>query len=234
MVNKKKASRVTFMPRAADGSVLSGQTLVCKVSLDGSGFTQTANQAVELDPAGTPGLYTLQLNSQETDANVVDLYVSASNVPVFHHEYLAADASDDAFNALFGEGETEENKATQIAFMERLADVVLKRTQSQAELSEAGNNGSINSLLGVISLMTQGQTVTGPDCNGQYWIYANSAVSGQPNLGALHIVYSADKVVGVLPHSGPNSVEQAGGGCSVTTANPPTVPGTFLPINGNC
>ena len=235
-LSKGKAGSISIVPRLQDNSVVSGTVLSVRISKDGGDFAATANPAVEVDQTNTPGVYRIYLNSTETQASKLAIHAMSGNQVVYFEEFepveeVSENLQDALFLALYKEASTDAEKALQSAFLNKVADSVLLRTQSQAELANEGK-GSLNSLLGVLSLMTQGQVVTGPDCNGQYWLYANSAVSGQPNLGSMHVVYKDNKVTAILPHSGPNSVEQSGGGCSVEVHESATVPGTFLPLGG--
>lgn len=242
LIEKNKPGKITFSYFNADRSPVSGANLSSRVRCDGGPWGQASNAAFEYDPTQAPGVYDLLLNANETNCETVEVYVTLPQTGDLVHYELAEVAhaqdhsfSDEVFSAVFSEPDTAEEQAVQNAFLDKLADAVLRRTQASVEGSVTGDPVSSNSLLGVISLMTQGQAVTGPDCNGQYWIYANSALSGGAPLGAMRVVFdSSGAVVGILPHVGPNSVEQAGGGCFAVgvTASPVTSPGTFLPING--
>lgn len=242
LIEKNKPGKVTFIYKDVNGQPVSGAALISRARCDGGAWMQTSNAPIEYDSLQAPGIYDLPLNANETNCSKIEVHVSlAGDQSLVHYEIMEVSHSQDhefsseVFDAVFREPADAEEQALADSFMGRLADSVLRRSQASAEGGVTGDPASVNSLLGVISLMTQGQTVTGPDCNGQRWIYANSALSGGAPLGAMRIVLnSSNEVIGILPHVGPNSIEQTAGGCYTldTVASPITSPGTFLPING--
>lgn len=235
---KNKVGRATFILKDSSGAPLSNALLTSKIRKDGSPWVTTANLAVEQDSTSAPGIYDLPLNASETSTDVLEIYVTYASGGAFVYyektETESADLATTVFDGVFKTPVGVDEVATQQEFLDRLADTVLRRSQGSAESGLSGETPDITSLLGVISLMTQGQTVTGPDCNGQHWLYANSALSGGAPLGAMRVVFKDGNAVGLLPHTGPNSVEQAGGSCYTTQVgtSPATSPGTFLPVNG--
>jgi hypothetical protein len=239
MIVKDSLNKLSFVARNSDGSVVTGTPLTALYRIDKGEWKTALNSPFESSSSQAPGLYDLQLLEAESSGNEIEIYVkkSSGHDLVYHESFEVSEFASSAqatFDAVYNFASlSAEQKSLLDSYFASAADGVLLRTQSDVEQGSAGSAATINSLLGVVSLMTQGQTVTGPDCNGQYWVYANSAVSGSENLGSLQFVYNdSGSVISVLPSSGPNSVEQAGGGCSVPVTNPSTIPGTFLSSGG--
>lgn len=213
---------ITVVPKAKQTSVgatypicagvpVTGAGLIGRIRMDGGPWQLATNSPVEVDPVSAPGYYDMIITSGEMNAAQVDWVMvdSGTQKSIAGGKLLTEDVTG-AFATVFGEPVTEEDRATRQDFFNCLADSVLRRSQCHAEQSECGDGVSLASLLGVISLLTQGQTPAGPDCNGQYFITAKSACQGGSPVGQLRVIKNtAGAVIAVVPTTGPNTVSDA-------------------------
>lgn len=207
MVRKGETATVSFFYSNLDGSPVSGATLQAYVRQDSGAWVPASGIPTERAPTLTPGFYDLQLTATETNCDHLAWYARSSTGVYAGSGQLETSSSDsELFDLIFATPETTEQQQVQCAFMDRLADHVLRRAQASAEQSTHGDAIGTGSLLGVIALLTQGQMVV-TNCAGDKYIMVNSAQQGQPPLGALRVVSNADGVpIGVLPLTGPNAI----------------------------
>ena len=207
---KNTAGKISFYYGDATGQPITGASLVAIIRGDYGAWVPASSVPTESSPSVAAGVYDLTFSASETNFDHVDWYVkTATNTFVnsgqFDTEVEGQTTADLVFQTIFGTPTDSADLATRSAFLNSLADHVLRRGQGSAEGSSYGDNVGPNSLLGVISLLTQGQMVV-TDCNGEAFIFLNSAIQGNGPIGALRVVKNTSGVpIGVLPLCGPNA-----------------------------
>lgn len=222
---KGEDTLVSFTYKDSNGQPISGASLTAWVrgvagpSRDDRGqWTVTQYSPSEFNPAVAPGVYDLRLTASEMNYDLVQWYArSSSGVYAGNGEIRTSPdeglTRDLILNTVYGEPTDSDEQELICDFLDRLADHVLRRSQASAEVSSHGDTVSLGSLLGVTGLLTQGQMVA-TGCNGDSYIFVNSARQGQPPLGALRVVNNSQGVpVGVLPLTGPNAISDATQNC---------------------
>lgn len=204
----------------------------------GSFFAPTpSNSVAEI----TPGWYEQQLTAAQCDAEKLDVEAidnttgdviyRASHYP-FHPpgvsaEALAATDGTSPWLSLFNVVQTADagDSVQIVAFLNRLADHVLRRSQLHAEDSTSGDTLGINSLLGAIAYLTNGQEVIAA-ADGRKWLQFFSADPTEV-LGQLRVECdSQGRITRILPPWGIPAVvanTQAANAscCSIDLANVP-------------
>jgi hypothetical protein len=241
MVEKGKAARLSVYYGSGDPSApQTGRSLQSWIRCDNAGWQLSLSQPIETDSTNAPGVYDVNLSALETDCSRLEVLVkdpvtttTVEHLAVSPSQPYVSDFSGEVFAAVYRGAEDALEQQALDDHLNTVADHVLRRGQGASEQSADGDSIGINSLLGVISLMTQGQVVAGPDCHGQYWLTANSALTGQGPLGTLRILKSATTgdVIGVLPTSGPNALSDSEIASCFCDATGTATNATFLPIS---
>ena len=211
MYEKGSPATVSFFYADLDGNPITGASLQGLVRTDYGTWRASTNAPVEQSPTIAPGFYDLRLTAEEMTCDHLAWYVrTQAGVYVaegqFNTNMNPSITADTVFAAIFGTPSDSTDLALRSSYFDALADHVLRRAMANAERSSEGDVAGSASLLGVISLLTQGQMVVA-NCAGDSYIYLNSAVQGNPPIGALRVVKSAAGTpIGTLPLTGPNAI----------------------------
>ena len=218
MYIRGESGRVGFFYADEDGLPISGAVLTALVRRDYGSWQSATSSPSEPSPGIAPGFYDLQLTETELTCDHLDWYVKAADSSFAGAGQIEVaenprTTTQMVFDAIFTEPTDSVDLALEHGFMDRLADHVLRRAMANAERSSHGDAAGAGSLLGVISILTQGQMVA-TNCQGESFIVLNSAVQGNPPIGVLRVVNNSDGTpIGVLPFSGPNAVPDSSLNC---------------------
>lgn len=208
VVPKAKQTTVGATYPICDGVSVTGAGLIGRISRDGGAWQLATNSPVETDPVNAPGHYSLTITSGEMNAgNVQWVMVDSATSKSIAGGTLLTEQHSGLFETIFGEPATDEDKELRQSFFDCLADSVLRRSLCLAEQSDCGDPVGLSSLLGAAAVLTQGQAVSGPDCNGQYFLTVPSACQGGSPIGSMRIVKNkSGSIIAIVPTVGPNSI----------------------------
>lgn len=204
MIEPNRHHYVLFTYKNALGNPVSGAaaSLTAYVSQGGSALTPSVNPINELNATICPGVYRLVLDSTETDQGYVYWVVKDTSgvIVTTGHEQIA-------YNTQYGLFETPiepADIAARNAFLNTLADFVLRRKLCNAENAVGPDTMTVLSLLGMGLMNTNGQKVMGPDVNGDYFIPVRSCQNGAAVIASIPVTISNGKVIGLEPCSDDN------------------------------
>lgn len=211
MYEKGSPATISFFYAGLDGNPVTGASLQALIRTDYGTWRASTNAPVEQSPTIAPGFYDVRLTDSEMNCDHVAWYVrTQAGVYVaegqFNTNMNPSLTADTVFDAIFSTPTNAIDLAKRSSYLDAVADHVLRRAMANAERSLEGDSVGSASLMGVISLLTQGQMMVA-NCAGDSYIYLNSAVQGNPPIGALRVVKSAAGVpIGTLPLIGPNAI----------------------------
>ena len=195
MITQHHEYRRFFEYKDSQGNRVGGASSGLNLSIrqKGGAVVPAQKPITEPFPADAPGVYQLCLTSEETAEQWVQWVVTDTAGVLVDY---GVETTHPLPESVFGDIEDDSNRE---AFLNRVADHVLRRSVAQAEISANGDSVSGLSMLGLALMLLNGQQVWGKDINGNYFIPINSSKPGHNPIAQIPVTVSGGRVTGTLP-----------------------------------